>query len=123
MSLSRFLTGCWTCPAWSGSHLQETPTVSPPPEIASSGTQSVLAFLRARREGASRQWVSKLLVVGEGGVGKTSLIKALQGAQHDPTEATPHGIRVSDLTLQHPAHPDVQMKLRAWDFGGQQIYH
>ena len=63
----------------------------------------MLAFLRARREGASRQWVSKLLVVGEGGVGKTSLIKALLGAEHDPAEATTHGIRVSDLPLQHPS--------------------
>ena len=97
--------------------------VSPPPEITSSGTQSVLTFLRARREGASRQWVSKLLVVGEGGVGKTSLIKAVLGEQHDPAEATTHGIRISDLTLQHPAHSDVQMKLSTWDFGGQQIYH
>ena len=103
--------------------LAENPTMSPPPEIASSGTQSVLAFLRARREGASRQWVSKLLVVGEGGAGKTSLIKALLGAQHDPAEATTHGIRVSDLNIRHPVLADVEMKLSAWDFGGQEIYH
>ena len=83
----------------------------------------MLAFLRARREGASRQWVSKLLVVGEGGAGKTSLIKALLGEEHDPAEATTHGIRVSDLTLPHPAHADVSMRLSTWDFGGQQIYH
>ena len=97
--------------------------VSPPPEIAASGTESVLAFLQARREGASRQWVSKLLVVGEGGVGKTSLIKALLGSEHDPAEVTTHGIRVTDLMVQHPDNPDVQMRLSAWDFGGQQIYH
>lgn len=97
--------------------------ISPPPEIAASGTESVLAFLRARREGATRQWVSKLLVVGEGGVGKTSLIKALIGMEHDPAEETTHGIRVNDLLLQHPDEPDVRMKLSTWDFGGQQIYH
>ena len=96
---------------------------SPPPEIAASGTESVLAFLLARREGATRQWVSKLLVVGEGGVGKTSLIKALLGSEHDPVEGTTHGIRVSDLSVDHPTQPDVQMRLSAWDFGGQQIYH
>ncbi len=99
------------------------PLVSPPPEIAESGTSSVMAFLRARREGASEQWVSKLLVVGEGGVGKTSLIKALAGERHDPHESTTHGVRISDLAVDHPARSDVRMHLSTWDFGGQQIYH
>ena len=83
--------------------LADNPTlISPPPEIVASGTPSVLAFLRARREGASRMWVSKLLVVGEGGVGKTSLVKALLGADHDPAEETTHGIRVEGLMLRSP---------------------
>lgn len=104
--------------------LADNPTlISPPPEIAASGTDTVLAFLRARREGATRQWISKLLVVGEGGVGKTSLIKALTDAEHDPAEETTHGIRVDDLFLQHPDETNVQMRLSTWDFGGQQIYH
>ena len=127
--------------------LAGNPLLSPPPEIAASGTESVLAFLRARRAGASRQWVSKLLVVGEGGVGKTSLIKALLGDEHDPAEVTTHGIRVTELPVKHPGpahapHPgfgdhtqvsgltlqhqdqaDIQMRLATWDFGGQEIYH
>lgn len=104
--------------------LADNPTmVSPPPEIAASGTESIIAFLKARREGASRQWMSKLLVVGEGGVGKTSLINALRGMEHDPTEATTHGIRIDNLIVQHPEHDDVRMRLSAWDFGGQEIYH
>jgi internalin A len=99
------------------------PLISPPPEIVASGTGSVLAFLRARRGGSSRQWVSKLLVVGEGGVGKTSLIKALLGAEHDPAEPTTHAIQLSSIMVQHPDHNDIQMKLSTWDFGGQEIYH
>jgi internalin A len=99
------------------------PLLSPPPEIATSGTESVMAFLKARRAGASRQWVSKLLVVGEGGVGKTSLIKALLGQEHNPTEPTTHAIQLNDVFLQHPQHKDVQMRLSTWDFGGQEIYH
>uniref|UniRef100_UPI003D726B4A COR domain-containing protein n=1 Tax=Nonomuraea jabiensis TaxID=882448 RepID=UPI003D726B4A len=98
-------------------------SISPPPEIASSGTQSVLAFLRARREGASEQWVSKLLIVGEGGVGKTSLIKALTRKPHDPGEPTTHGLQISHLPIKHPHRTDITMKLSAWDFGGQHIYH
>ena len=103
--------------------LTDNPLVSPPPEIAASGTASVLAFLKARREGASQQWVSKLLVVGEGGVGKTSLIKALLGREHNPVEPTTHAIQLSDVFLKHPEHDDVEMRLSTWDFGGQEIYH
>ncbi|MFF4415240.1 COR domain-containing protein, partial [Streptosporangium sp. NPDC001559] len=98
-------------------------SISPPPEITSSGTESVLAFLRARREGASEQWVSKLLIVGEGGVGKTSLIKALTGKPHNPSEPTTHGLQISHLPIKHPDRAEVNMDLSAWDFGGQQIYH
>lgn len=72
--------------------VQGNPLVSPPPEIVAGGTESILTFLRARKDDGSAQWVSKLLVVGEGGVGKTSLIKALDGAAHDPNEPTTHGL-------------------------------
>lgn len=95
----------------------------PPTEIRATGTEAVLAFLRAKQAGSARQWKSKLLIVGEGGVGKTSLIKALEGIDHDPAEPTTHGMRISQLRLDHPQEPDVQMSLAAWDFGGQEIYH
>lgn len=97
--------------------------VSPPPEITAEGTDAVLAFLRARKAGSIRQWVSKLLIVGEGGVGKTSLVKALAKDPHDPHEASTHGLIVRNLFVDHPHEADVRMQLSAWDFGGQQIYH
>jgi internalin A len=103
--------------------LTDNPLVSPPSEIAASGTASVMAFLKARRKGASQQWASKLLVVGEGGVGKTSLIKALLGRAHNPGEPTTHAIQLNDVFLPHPQQDDVQMRLSTWDFGGQEIYH
>jgi internalin A len=101
----------------------KNPLTSPPPEIIAEGGKSVLAFLRARRDGSTKQWTSKLLVVGEGGVGKTSLVKALAGQNFDPNEATTHGMRIHQLDLPHPEQSDVRMQLSAWDFGGQEIYH
>lgn len=98
------------------------PLVSPPPEIAAAGSDSVLAFLKDRRAGSSEQWVSKLLIVGEGGVGKTSLVRALAGEPHNAEEESTHGLKVKDLQIGHPTRP-VSMRLSAWDFGGQQIYH
>lgn len=103
--------------------LHGNPLASPPPEIANEGTSAVLDFLAECREGASRQWLSKLLVVGEGGVGKTSAIKNLVGASFDPQESSTHGIRIFDHFVEHPHEPGVRMHLRTWDFGGQEIYH
>ncbi|MER6506178.1 leucine-rich repeat domain-containing protein [Nonomuraea sp. NPDC001636] len=97
--------------------------ISPPPAIVAGGTVSVLTFLRARRDGASEQWVSKLLIVGEGGVGKTSLLKALAGMPHDHAEPSTHGLRIERLNIPHPSRADVDMHLSVWDFGGQEIYH
>ena len=69
------------------------------------------------------QWVSKLLIVGEGGVGKTSLIRSLKDEVFKPRQSSTHGIEISSLALSHPIEKDVTMTLNVWDFGGQEIYH
>jgi hypothetical protein len=97
--------------------------VFPPPEIVEQGTAAVLTFLRKYLEDSRRQWVSKVLVLGEGGVGKTSLLRALAGEPLDQQESTTHGIEIRPLEFSHPSEPRVTMQLNAWDFGGQEIYH
>ncbi|HET9171417.1 MAG TPA: leucine-rich repeat domain-containing protein [Actinospica sp.] len=109
-------------PRLSGIEVGNNPLVSPPPEITANGNRAILQFLRECRKGAREQWVSKLLVVGEGGVGKTSLIKKLVHEPFDPAEATTHGMRIFDYRVRHPRR-EVEMLLRTWDFGGQEIYH
>jgi hypothetical protein len=102
--------------------LDGNPLQSPPPEIVRQGTPAVLAYLRELRA-STRQWVSKLLLVGEGGVGKTSLLRALRGEGFDFQESTTHGIEIGSLALPHPDEANVKMQLNTWDFGGQVIYH
>ncbi len=103
--------------------LDGNPLTSPPPEVVQQGTQAILAYLRSMLEAGVRQWVSKLLVVGEGGVGKTSLLRALRGETYIEGLPTTHGIAIRSLALAHPAEPDVTMTMNTWDFGGQEIYH
>jgi internalin A len=97
--------------------------VFPPPEIASQGTQAILAYLREQQDDGERQWLSKLLVVGEGGVGKTSLLRVLRGESFEAQQSSTHGIEIKALNLVHPTESGVTMTLNTWDFGGQEIYH
>jgi hypothetical protein len=66
---------------------------------------------------------AKLLLVGPGNVGKTWLLKALQGEVPDVKEST-KGMEIArePVTLPHPTEKQRQLKLNAWDFGGQDHY-
>ncbi|MEM1293459.1 MAG: hypothetical protein AAGH67_18510 [Cyanobacteria bacterium P01_H01_bin.162] len=76
-------------------YLDQNPDLaSPPPEVIAQGRAAVLTYLREQKTDGERQWLSKLLVVGEGGVGKTSLLRALRGESF------------GGATVLHPRHRD-----------------
>ncbi len=64
---------------------------------------------------------ARLLVLGYGGAGKTSIINRLVNNDFDATESKTHGIRIVDweLLLDNDEH----VRLHIWDFGGQEIVH
>lgn len=96
--------------------------LTPPPEIIERGTQDILAFLRELQQNSVIRYEAKLLVVGEGGTGKSSLLRALQREQFEPHLSTTHGIEDGQINLSLPrSHTSVT--LNTWDFGGQHIYH
>lgn len=66
---------------------------------------------------------AKVITVGNGRVGKTSVLKALfQLGAFDPEEDSTHGIRLFHTTVPLPSE-QVDAKLMLWDFGGQELYH
>ncbi|MEM7342019.1 MAG: COR domain-containing protein, partial [Actinomycetota bacterium] len=67
-------------------------------------------------------WEAKVLLVGEGEVGKSSLLGALRGDPWDPDRDSTHGLEITPLRLTHPEQHDVTLELNAWDFGGQDVY-
>lgn len=99
------------------------PLMSPPREIVKQGKEAVLAYLRGQLEAMRRQWMSKVLVVGEGGVGKTSLLRSLKRKEFKEGFETTHGVQIETIKLNHPEERNVIMTLNSWDFGGQTIYH
>ena len=77
-------------------------------------------YLRSLHD-AEPQYEAKLLVVGEGNVGKTSLIAALLPAPFVEGRATTHGIEITPLTIRDPS-AGRDITVRGWDFGGQDVY-
>jgi internalin A len=63
---------------------------------------------------------AKLLLVGQGNVGKTSLIDRLTHKPFNPNQSQTDGLNVINWSV-HVNSKDV--RLNVWDFGGQEIYH
>jgi internalin A len=61
----------------------------------------------------------KILVLGNGGVGKTQLCRHLAAEAFDPSVPSTHGIALRTIA---PAS-DGDATYYLWDFGGQDIYH
>jgi internalin A len=90
-----------------------TPDPKPPQEILD------YYFSTRGDEGVALREM-KLIVVGWGKAGKTTLVKRLSGLDMDPTEQETHGITIQPLTLHCD---DGDLKARVWDFGGQHVLH
>jgi internalin A len=104
--------------------LDENPSLlTPPPEIIAQGTHEILVFLQELLRASVRRYEAKLLLVGEGKTGKSSLVRALYGKEFDSSLETTHGIDVDCLTLPHPHRSAQPLVLNTWDFGGQDIYY
>ncbi|MDE5081430.1 MAG: ADP-ribosylation factor-like protein, partial [Trichodesmium sp. St18_bin1] len=65
---------------------------------------------------------AKLLIVGEGGAGKTTLANKILNPKYQlKDEDTTKGIEVHQYNFQTKNQNDFQINI--WDFGGQEIYH
>ncbi|MCP4549206.1 MAG: hypothetical protein GY835_22360, partial [bacterium] len=91
-----------------------------------SGLDTLRSYLMSIEEPARREelYEAKLVLVGEGGVGKTTMLKAMTGQEPREDEPTTHGVKIEiqPLTLPHPERDGVEIRLNAWDFGGQEVY-
>lgn len=93
-----------------------------PIEISNQGLSAVLNYYLNLGESVELN-EAKLLVVGQGGVGKTYLInKIIKGSSPEPK--TTEGIDIQKWQLKYSDEKGGHnIRLNAWDFGGQEIYH
>jgi len=99
-----------------GIFVEDNPFQTPPVEIVKQGRQAILEYYAALQEQQKRPLnESKLILIGDGAAGKTSLMKRLLGLDFDPHESQTHGININTLTIKDNQHNDI--KLHCWDFG------
>jgi hypothetical protein len=101
--------------------VHRNPALGLPDSILDRPPAEILRYYFESRDEKGRPLLElKLLLVGRGGAGKTTLVKRLAGEAPDAHELETHSIAIRELTL---ACPRGQVRTRAWDFGGQEILH
>ena len=96
---------------------------TPPPEIQRRGTKSIILYLKRLLSGQVTCKRTKLMFVGLGEAGKTSLLKALRqdtANDHEEVQVT-DGIDIKEwqVTLEDKT----QLTYSMWDFAGQSVYY
>ena len=110
------------------------PLSSPPKQIVQQGLAAVVSHLDSLKEAETKQVELvpmneiKIILVGEGMAGKTSLLKKIKGLGFNKNESQTHGVIIEKLSLygleffkEYPILRGVTG--RFWDFGGQEIMH
>jgi len=95
-----------------------------PPELAAAvgeGLDAVRRYLRAQGLAQVALNEAKLILIGEGEVGKSCLLSALRGDPWEEGRPTTHGIEIKPVTVTNPG-TDAEIRLNGWDFGGQRVY-
>jgi small GTP-binding protein len=109
--------------------LKYNPLENPPIEIIKQGKDAIREYFKSLKEGEKPLNEVKVLLVGDGAAGKTSLVKRILDKGFDPNEPQTHGINIDPWTIPHRSngtHGDNEIKtikVIFWDFGGQEIMH
>ena len=98
------------------------PITHPPLEIVEQGNQAILNYFEALKKGGEvALYEAKLLIIGEGGAGKTSLTGRIKDANAPMPEASTEGIDI--VPYEFTTSDGNAFRVNIWDFGGQEIYH
>ncbi len=98
----------------------DNPLKSPPIEIVKKGKTAVIEYFKSLEGERNALNEVKVLLVGDGGAGKTSLVKRVRGDKFSKNESQTHGINIRDWKVNQSGEDII---VHFWDFGGQEIMH
>ena len=97
---------------------------TPPIEIIDKGIKSIRDYFLQLEAGQDYIYEAKLMILGEGGAGKTTLAKKISNPDYklQQDEVSTEGIDIITWKFDLPK-TDKKFQVNIWDFGGQEIYH
>jgi len=103
--------------------LADNPVETPPLEVVANGVEAIRDYFRQLEiQGQDHLYEAKLLIVGEGGAGKTSLARKIENPEYElRDEDSTKGIEVAQWIFK--MDDGQPFRVNIWDFGGQEIYH
>ena len=104
-----------------GLRLKGNPIKVPPLELIEQGREAVLAYFESIQDKKAPLNEAKVLFVGSGGAGKTTLVKRLAGLETDENEGTTLGVETRLIKVVDAQVGNIRTHL--WDFGGQEHMH
>ena len=105
-----------------GIKLRENPLTNPPIEIAEQGNAAILEYFRQKEKAGIKPLLeAKMVLLGEGRAGKTSLACRMLGKELPKQEDRTQGV---DIVIGEYLFPveEGEFVLHIWDFAGQEKY-
>lgn len=96
------------------------PITTPPIEFIKKGKEAVLEYFSQLDNYHRPLNELKIIFLGEGAVGKTSLIKCIRNENFNPNESQTHGITILQTLF---SINEQTTNAHLWDFGGQEVMH
>lgn len=94
----------------------------PPESVITLGSDCVKNYYEASEEyGHSQLSEGRIIVIGDGSSGKSSLIERLLYDTYEPGKSQTNGIKIEKWTISPLGNRDLTFHI--WDFGGQEIQH
>lgn len=108
--------------------LKNNPLIEPPFEIAQLGIDQIISYFNELSNGSKIINEAKVILIGFGGVGKTTLNNKLIGFISNDLDdfniSSTRGIKIDKLRYNNYHNTlNNEMTINIWDFGGQIIYH
>jgi len=104
----------------SGIQLSGNPIPIPPVLIEKQGQGAIYEYYKSLLHKKRKLNEAKVLLVGEGAAGKTSLAKRVMKNEFNKNESQTHGINIDSWSFNNKKD---KMFVNFWDFGGQEIMH
>lgn len=107
--------------------VKDNPLKGPPLEIVEQGNEVILKYFQDRqKQGIDYLYEAKLLIVGEGESGKTTLawkLRDINSKMPKKSDDRTKGIDIQSLKIPNQTDEHRPFYMNVWDFGGQEIYH